>query len=47
MLLKTTAGEHQLHRSMLRLFDSKIESNLRAGSRVAIVHGCIEMHAAQ
>jgi len=31
---------------MLLLFDAKIESNLRAGSTIAIMHGCNESHAA-
>jgi hypothetical protein len=31
---------------MLHLFDSKIESKLRSGSRAAIMHGSIEVHAA-
>jgi hypothetical protein len=33
--------------SMLRLFDSKIESYSRVVPGVAIMHGCIEMYAAQ
>jgi hypothetical protein len=32
---------------MLRLFDSKIESYLRASFGLAIMHGSVEVHAAQ
>jgi hypothetical protein len=32
---------------MLRLFDPKIESNVRTSSMIAIMHGCVEPHAAQ
>jgi hypothetical protein len=32
---------------MLRLFDSKIESDSREASGPAIMHGSVEIHAAQ
>jgi hypothetical protein len=32
---------------MLRLFDRKIESNLRISSMIAIMHGCVGPNAAQ
>jgi hypothetical protein len=32
---------------MLRLFDSRIESNLRVSFGFAIMHGSIQLHAAQ
>jgi hypothetical protein len=32
---------------MLRLFDSRIESNLRVSVGFAIMHGSIKLHAAQ
>jgi len=32
---------------MLRLFESEIELTFVGGSRIAIMHGCIKMRAAQ